>query len=421
METESGNGAVLQRRRGAGAVASGVSAQMEHGETDESSIVSSCTSTVGDALHKTIAHWKILCLGQVLSLIQSSSGAFASEYKLSCSLSTPLLLLALMYLLLSAHFFSLVVQYMRGEKKADGNNTSNDKLSAGGGLDDQYRFPLTKMPLKGPWRLYFLCTVLNVESSFFLVRAYRYTSITSIALLTSLSIPGAMVASKMFLKSNYSASHVVGASICILGVVLNIFSDFEDDTKGQDVNYPDKALGDILAAIGGILVGVNDSVVEVCVKKYDQWEYLGLMGFFGVFLCVFQMYLFEIEDVIQLFDGTSECGPKVSSTLIILFIVSAYLKEIGDSYFLRVSEAALLNMCLLTVDFYSALFSIVAEGIIPTYATFFALLIIVGGVIIYENGPDPNALDNEQETADKLRTDYDFELTALQSIGHNMT
>lgn len=372
----------------------------------------SCTSAVGDALSKTIAHWKVLLFGQALSILFSTAGAVSTEYKLKCNLNTPLLLLALMYLLLSVHFFSNIFQYLKTSKVKRDTETDVDQKK-----QPQFRFPLTNIPLKGPWRLYFLVALLNVESNYFLVRAFHYTSITSISLLTSLSIPGAMIASRFLLKSKYSVSHYVGATICMFGVALSIFSDLKDDSEKGDDKYPNKAMGDFLAAVGGLLYGVSDALVETCVKKYYQWEYLGIMGFFGFTLSTFQMYLLEMPNVIELFDGSAQCEPNYSAILIVSFIVINYMKNVGDSYFLLYSEAALLNMSLLTSDFYSALFSIYAEGIIPSYISFIALLFIVIGVIAFENGPPSGTLDDQIFESTLVEGTKDFEVTGLTVIG----
>ena len=85
--------------------------------------------------------------------------------------------------------------------------------------------------------LYFLMAVMDVEANFFTILAFRYTSYTSITLLDSLAIPGAMVASKMLLKCKYRPAHLVGATICTAGTILNVLSDYREEQQELEVSY----------------------------------------------------------------------------------------------------------------------------------------------------------------------------------------
>ena len=53
--------------------------------------------------------------------------------------------------------------------------------------------------LKGPAWKYLVCALADVEANFLVVKAYQYTTITSIMLLDCFTIPCTMVLSKIFL------------------------------------------------------------------------------------------------------------------------------------------------------------------------------------------------------------------------------
>ena len=61
----------------------------------------------------------------------------------------------------------------------------------------------------------------------------------------------------------------------------------------------------------------------------------------------------------------------------------------GMSNFLLHSEAALLNLSLLTSDLWAAIFTVVVEKIIPSPNFWSALFLIILGVSVYEFSPSP--------------------------------
>ena len=395
--------------------------------------VSSISGNIQNGLHKTANHWQILLFGQGLSLTLAGIGATSSELYLKCSLSAPTLLLSIMYLLLSFHFVAQIIRHYYKEMKGKGRTKVlgkivDEKSDMMSGLEleeisdmnekqenmeipkKQHYFPMTKFPLDCEWYLYFLVTLTDVEASYFLVLAYRYTSFTSITLLTSLSVVGAMFTSRILLKARYYPSHLIGSIVCIIGIGINLISDFEEVNDIDE--YPHKVLGDVFAAIGGFLYGVNDGSSEYLLKKCNQYEFLGLSGFFGLLTCLFQIFFLEFEKTKSFFDGSSTCDVSVSTTLIIIFALTSYFKFVGDASFLILAESALLNLSLLTVDFYSTLFQIFAEQIMPSYTFFVALCFIIVGVLIYEYGPSPT---HEHTVEDDLKTGtFDIEIKGVK-------
>ena len=57
--------------------------------------------------------------------------------------------------------------------------------------------------------------------------------------------------------------------------------------------------------------------------------------------------------------------------------------------FLFVSEAALLNLSLLTSDLYAALFDVLAIGVVLSSYFYAAFILIFFGIVLYEAGPSP--------------------------------
>jgi len=342
----------------------------------------SCTlsvSSVTDGIVHVMAHWKVLLFGQFLSIAMASSGASATDLVNRCSLNAPTFQYAILYLVLSFHLvFLLIKHYCTGDKKF--------KYSA----SSPYKFPGTSMPLGAPWWFFFVLAILNVEANFFTILAFRYTTLTSITLFDSLAIPAAMFTSKQLLGCKYYPSHILGACICFVGVVINVAVDLqieeEDHTEGAADH---RMLGDVLAMAGGILYGVNDTLQELMVKKFSQTEFLGLLGFYGTLISIVQVLFLEMEEVAKFFNGGGRCDTQTGLSLLAIFFIATYSNYVGRAKFLTISEAALLNLSLLTADLFSVLFSVFVEHIHPSPVFYAALILIMGGVVVYEIGPSP--------------------------------
>ena len=57
------------------------------------------------------------------------------------------------------------------------------------------------------------------------VKAYQYTSLTSVMLLDCWSIPSVMLLTWLFLKTKYRFKKITGVVVCVAGLVLVVFSD----------------------------------------------------------------------------------------------------------------------------------------------------------------------------------------------------
>jgi solute carrier family 35 protein F1/2 len=57
------------------------------------------------------------------------------------------------------------------------------------------------------------------------VKAYQYTSITSVMLLDCFTIPVALVLTYLFLKTKYNWRHLVGVVLCLVGLGILVYDD----------------------------------------------------------------------------------------------------------------------------------------------------------------------------------------------------
>jgi solute carrier family 35 protein F1/2 len=176
--------------------------------------------------------------------------------------------------------------------------------------------------------------------------------------------------------------------------VMNVWSDYESDVQEsisvgvdqgnparEEQAYPHK-VGRYLAISGGLLWGLNNVVQELSIKSYGgPIEVLGMIGLFGTLISMVQVAVLERDDL-AMFDTTSTCSTGVGILLLLGYVVSLALIYLGGAYFLLVSESALYNQSLLMSDFFTVVFSVVAEHIVPPPLFIVPLVLIVGGVVL---------------------------------------
>jgi len=75
------------------------------------------------------------------------------------------------------------------------------------------------------WYYYLLLGIIDVEANYIVVKAYQYTSLTSVMLLDCWSIPCVIVLTWIFLKTKYGLRKFIGVGVCVAGLVLVVFSD----------------------------------------------------------------------------------------------------------------------------------------------------------------------------------------------------
>lgn len=334
--------------------------------------------------------WKILLVGQILSLLLAANGFANATLNFECNISIPNFQVGLMYFILSFHLF-----FIRTPNAVD--SSSDDMLNT-------YQFCMGKLATKGSPLLYLGMAFLDAQANFLTILAFRFTTLISVSLIDALAIPSAMFFSRLILGRKYKPTHLLGSMICVLGVAVNILGDYwndnqvnDDDNQEVDKLTSQQALGDFLALCGALLYGLNDVLTERVVKNIGPVnEYLGMVGLFGCIICFLQSLILERYAILSFYKNAN-CGGSESSLFLMTAVIFGVSSYIGMSHFLVRSEAALLNLSLLTGDFWAAGFSIVAEGIVPSAIFWLSLVLVIIGVFTYELSPSPMSVDHEIE------------------------
>ena len=266
------------------------------------------------------SNWKVLVLGQILSLLLACAGAAQATLYLNCGLSAPTFTMSLVYLGLTlTHLPILFWRRFFGEKQqqqqqqrrggggqeripthddndgiiiADDEDNNNEEAEQNDDDGTNIDNNVNNLPfLNRSFLWYLLLAFFDVEANAITMLAFRYTTLTSVTLFDALAIPASMIISKcIFQCRRYRTLHYFGVAICMMGIVFNVLQDYESDTtssnsSGSDsINftddneetvsitteqqyYPHKIKGDICAIIGGLLYGLNDGKLKSYLLK----------------------------------------------------------------------------------------------------------------------------------------------------------
>lgn len=70
------------------------------------------------------------------------------------------------------------------------------------------------------------------------MKAYQYTSLTSVMLLDCWTIPCVMLLTWLFLKTKYRFRKIAGVVVCVAGLVMVIFSDVHAGDRAGNETGP---------------------------------------------------------------------------------------------------------------------------------------------------------------------------------------
>uniref|UniRef100_A0A452QJ98 Solute carrier family 35 member F2 n=1 Tax=Ursus americanus TaxID=9643 RepID=A0A452QJ98_URSAM len=271
---------------------------------------------------------KTIALGQMLSLCicgtAITSQYLAEKYKVN----TPMLQSFINYCLLFL-FYTMILAFQSG---------SDNLLSI----------------LKRKWWKYILLGLADVEANYLIVKAYQYTTLTSVQLLDCFGIPVLMALSWFILYARYRVIHFIAVAVCLLGVGTMVGADIlagREDNSGSDV-----LIGDILVLLGASLYAVSNVCEEYVVKKLSRQEFLGMVGLFGTIVSGIQLLIVEYKDI---------AGIQWDWKIALLFAAFALCMFCLYSFMplvIKVTSATSVNLGILTADLYSLFFGLFLFG-----------------------------------------------------------
>ena len=270
-----------------------------------------------------------------------------------------------------------------------------------------------------PWK-YIFFAFADVEANFLVVKAYQYTTITSVMLLDCFTIPSVMLLSFLFLNRTYRWTHIVGVLICLTGLGLLVLSDYlrsisEEHHQTSENPWYYLLMGDAFCIVGSFCYAISNVAQEYALKSEDHFsqlmadpsstdieptsptsttappevskprlsdndcaiEYLGMVGLFGTIIAIIQTLIFEREDIMN-----TKWTPQ-SMMYMAGFAASMFFIYTLVPHLIRWSSATFMNLSFLTSDIFAVIASVFLFGqsVYPLY--YFAYAIIAIGLVFY--------------------------------------
>ncbi|CAK9209372.1 unnamed protein product [Sphagnum troendelagicum] len=333
--------------------------------------------------HITGTGLKALLLGQFLSLI-IAGGGFSSAVMARNGIDAPTTQCFLFFLLLTTVYGSI---FLYRKKQS--------QISA--------------------W-VYLLLAFLEVQANSLYMKAYQYTSITSAMLLDCWAIPLVLFLTWLALKTRYAAGHFVGVAICVLGLVVVIFSDVHaQDRSSGGSNI---ILGDILVLLAATLYAIMNVSEEFVVKSTgDQVEYLAYIGFFGALISVGQIYLLEWEGLQSIHWTVNSISALVGSAFT-SFWFATFLPLL-----LRMSGSTMMNLSLLTSDMWAVAIQALIFAQVVDNLYFIAFGTVAAGLIVYAIAGDlsNDPLLGRGGASSALVHHEDYKYTRIEQLQREVT
>ncbi|XP_047463040.1 solute carrier family 35 member F2-like [Mugil cephalus] len=311
---------------------------------------------------------KTIVMGQVLSLLICGT-AVSCQYLADAHVETPMLQSFLNYALLLLTYTTVLVT-----RKGDRNIVQI---------------------LKSRWWKYLVMGLADVEANYAVVKAYQFTTLTSIQLLDCFVIPVLMLLSWFFLKTRYKLVHFVAVGVCLLGVGAMVGADI---LAGRDQgSASDVMLGDGLVLLSAVLYAVSNVCQEHTVKNLSRVEFLGTMGLFGTLISGIQLAVLETRAVAEI---------KWDFRISMLFAVYALCMYALYSFMpvvVQMTSATAVNLSLLTADLFSLFCGLFLFRYKFSALYIVSFVVITAGFILFNAVPTYQALpeDPVEESADR--------------------
>ncbi|XP_068174106.1 solute carrier family 35 member F2-like isoform X1 [Antennarius striatus] len=237
--------------------------------------------------------------------------------------------------------------------------------------------------LKRRWWRYLLLGLVDVEANYTVVKAYQYTTLTSIQLLDCFIIPVLMILSWWALKTRYRPVHYIAVCICLLGVGAMVGADLlAERDQGSTSNI---LLGDFLVLISATLYAVSNVCQEYTVKNLSRVEFLGMVGLFGLIISTIQMVILERQAMASI-QWRWEVGLLLSAYALCMYALYSCMPIV-----MRLSSATAVNLSLLTADLFSLFSGIFIFSYNFSSLYLVSLVVILIGFITFNAVPTPTS------------------------------
>jgi solute carrier family 35 protein F1/2 len=239
----------------------------------------------------------------------------------------------------------------------------------------QYGFKgWARLVVRDGWR-FLILAFLDVEGNYFVVLAYRYTTILSAQLINFWAIVIVVAISFLFLKVRYHYTQITGILLCIGG--LGVIFGSDQLTGGSGAGASDEVKGDLFALLGATFYGLANVGEEFLVSERPLYEVVGQLAFWATFINGAQAGIFDRASF-RSANWNSRVGGYLTGYTFILSIFYSLAPVL-----FRLSSAAFFNISLLTGSFWGVAIGVKVFHLSIHWMYPIAFVLIILGQVIY--------------------------------------
>ncbi|XP_034436367.1 solute carrier family 35 member F1 isoform X1 [Hippoglossus hippoglossus] len=256
--------------------------------------------------------------------------------------------------------------------------------------------------LKQRWWKYMILGFIDIEANYLVLKAYQYTTLSSVQLLDCFVIPVVLLLSWFFLLVRYKAAHFVGAGLCLLGIGCMVGADI---LLGRQQGLGEQKLfGDLLVLGGATLYGISNICEEFIVKNLSRVEFLGMMGLFGSFFSGIQLAIMEHKELLKV-SWDWQIGLLYVAFSGFMFGLYSFMPVV-----IKRTSATSVNLSLLTADLYSLFCGIFLFHYKFSGLYLLSFFVIILGLVFYASSStyvvqDPRVYKQFRNTGSQLAND----------------
>nr|VDD62309.1 unnamed protein product [Brassica oleracea] len=251
------------------------------------------------------------------------------------------------------------------------------------------------------WYHYFLLALVNVEANF-LVHINDKCHVTGLLgdpLRFGIDLGFSKDKIQVFLKTRYSLMKISGVAVCIVGVVMVVFSDVH---AGDRAGGSNPAKGDLLVIAAATLYAVINTS-EFFVKTSDRIELMSFVGLFGAIIGAIQISIFERDALNAIHWSTWAVLPYIGIAISVFLFYSVL------TVLLKTNGTAMFTFSLLTSDMWAVLIRIFTYHEKVDWLYYLAFATTAIGLIIYSMKENDQERQRGGEVVDEQRKLLDEE------------
>ncbi|XP_058740784.1 uncharacterized protein LOC131613088 isoform X1 [Vicia villosa] len=248
------------------------------------------------------------------------------------------------------------------------------------------------------WYWYLLLGFADAQGCYLVIKAYQYSSITSVTLLDCWTVPWVILLTWIFLGTRYSLWQLFGGTLCVLGLSLVLLSDTWSGGGGGSKII----LGDVLVIVGTVFYAISNVGEEFCVKKKDRVEVVAMLGVYGFLVTAVEVSILELKTLESI---------KWSADIVLAFAsygVSSFIFYSLAPFVLKLSGSTMFNLSLLTADMWAVVFRVFFYHQKVDWLYFVSFAVVGIGLTIYSTTEKKSvpAAGTTIEENENLNTEY---------------